>query len=351
MKIKLVLVDNDKEYVDRLLSCILSDYEDKIEVLAYTSPEWLMADKYVKGDVYLISQEYIFDKNDFPLGCGIAYFTHSNEIQSYHGEKAIAKYQRLNDIYTEILNLYTESSGIVVKECENSSKMSIYIVTSGTGGCGKTTISVGIAQYLAMQGKEVLYISLESLGSTDVHFPRGKQGDLGDIIYMLKSKKSNISIKLNSIIQKDFMGVYYISSPENSYDMESITKDDIKELIDEIHALGIYDCLILDTDSKIDEKYIELLLKSERIIYVDTDSKAAGYKRRNFINTIKNYEHKYSEGLMTKVVGVMNKADMGNQTECENEIKYAGSIGLMRGTDKQLVQSISKSDAVAGVNV
>lgn len=351
MKIKLVLVDSDKQYVDRLLNSIVSDYEDKIEVLAYTSPEQLMEDKHARGDVYLISSEYMFDKNDFPAGCGIAYFTESKEIKSFHGEKAIAKYQRLNDIYTQVLNLYAESSGIVMDDHKNNGQISIYIITSGVGGAGKTTISVGIAQYLAMQGKKVLYISLEALGNTDVHFVRGTQGDLGDIIYMLKSKKNNISLKLKSIIQKDFMDVYYISSSENPYDLESFTQDDVKALIDEIQALDGYDCLVLDTDSSIDEKYIELLLKAEKIVYVDVDSRAAIYKRQNFITTMLMYEHKYSESIVGRVVGIMNKAERGKLPEREDEIKQVGSIGLMRGSDKQLVQSISKSDAVAGVYV
>lgn len=351
MKVKLVLVDSDKQYVDRFLNSIVPDYEDKIEVLAYTSPEQLKADKYARGDVYLISSEYIFDKSDFPAGCGIAYFTESKEIASYHGENAIAKYQRLNDIYTEILNLYAESSGIVIKDdTKNNGQVKMYIVTSGMGGTGKTTISVGIAQYLAMQGKKVLYVSLEALGNTEIYFVRGTQGDLGDIIYMLKSKRNNISIKLENIIQKDFMGVYYISSSENPYDLESLTIDDIKALIYEIKALK-YDCLVVDMDSGIEEKYMELLLKAEKIVYVDADSKAAICKKQNFIKTMHMYEHKYSESIMNRVVGIMNKVERGKLPEGEKEIKYVGSIRLIRGTDRQLVQSISKSDAVAGVYV
>lgn len=344
MKIKVSIVESDKNYLERILDGFSGKYADKLEVYAYSSLEQMQSDKSVVADIYMICDSYSFDKKDFSDKSVVVYFVDSKEIETLRGEKTIAKYQKLDEIYRQISDLYADISGIVVKEKHGDGNLQIYLFTSGMGGVGKTTLAVGAAHNLAMKGKRVLYIPLEVYGNSDVHFERTKNGDLGNVIYSIKSKKSNLSLKLSTIIESNFAGVAYISSPQNSYDVGSLTKEDIEILLNEIAALNQYEYVIFDTDAGIGRMLADIAALATRIIYVTESTKTAIYKEINYIKSMKLLEHKNSSTIVSKMVTVANKSKRGQgDRPADIEVACVGAIDAVPADDKQLVEILSKN--------
>lgn len=344
MKIRIAIVENDKNYMERILDGFSEKYSDKLEIYAYSSLEQLENDINSKTDVYLISDEYTFDKKKFPSNSIVVYFVDSKEIETLHGERTIAKYQTLESIYKAISDVYAEISGIVVKEKHGDGNVNIYLFTSGMGGVGKTTLAVSAAQSLAMKGKKVIYLPLEVFGNSDVYFERNSSGDLGNIIYAIKSKKTNISLKLSGIIQSDFSGVSYISSSENSYDVTSMTKEDIETLINEISALNQYEHIIIDTDAGMGQMIADLSYMATKIIYVTENTKTAVNKEINYVKAMKLLENKNSYSFVSKMCSVINKARRGqNDRPTDMELKCVGAIDSVSADDKQVTEILSKN--------
>ena len=344
MKIKVSIVENDKNYLERILDGFAGRYTDKLEVYAYSTLEQLKNDEKVVADIYLISDSYSFEKKTFPEHSEVVYFVDSTEIDTLRGQKTIAKYQKLEDIYKQISALYTEISGIEIREKHGDNNMHIYLFTSGMGGVGKSVLAVSAAHSLAMKGKKVLYLPFELFGNSDVYFERCKTGDLGNIIYAIKSKKSNISLKLSSIIENDFAGVSYISSPENSYDIGSMTKEDIDVLIKEICALGQYEYIIVDADAGMGQMLGELSSIASRIIYVTEKTNVALKKEKNYVKTMKLLENRNSYTIVPKMIAIVNKASKGqNDRPSDMELSCVGFIENIMADEKQIIEMLANN--------
>ena len=344
MKIKVSIVENDKNYVERILDGFSGKYADKLEVYAYSSLEQMKSDEKVVADIYLICDTYSFEKSAFPEHSAVVYFVDSREIDTFRGERTIAKYQKLDDIYKEISDLYADISGIVVKEKHGDNNLQIYLFTSGMGGVGKSVLAVSAAHSLAMKGKKVLYLPFELFGNSDVYFERTKTGDFGKIIYAIKSKKSNIAMKISSIIENNFAGISYISSPENSYDLSSMTKDDIETLISEICSLGQYEYIIMDTDAGMGQMIAELSSMATKIIYVTENISAAVQKEKNYVKAMKLLEHKNSYTILPKMVAIINKARRGqNDRPSDMELSCVGAIDNIAADDRQIIEILAKN--------
>lgn len=350
MKIKVSLIESDKDYLERILDGFTGKYGDKLDICVYTSLEQCKNDKNNKADIYLVSDRYTFEKKDFPVGSEVVYFVESKEISSIQGEKTIAKYQKLDDIYKEVADLFADISGIVIKEKSMQGDVKIYAFTAGSGGCGKTTLSVSTALKLAMKGQRVVYVSFEAFGNTDVYFERNQNGDLGNIIYSIKSKKNNIGVKIGSVISKDFSGVSYISSPENSFDIASMNVEDIETLISEISTSGQFDCIVIDMDVMSEEKMNAVFSCATNIICVTEECKTAIEKMGNFIKMLHLCESKYSSRILEKTVSICNKTKrMQNTVNSSSEIRCVGSITFISEDERRIVDQISKSDILDSI--
>lgn len=347
MKIKVSIVESDKNYLERIIDAISVKYADKLDVYAYTSLEELKNDEKEYADVYLISDRYVFERREFSEKSILIYFVESKVIERVRGERAISKYQKPDDIYKEIFDLYAENAGIVVKESHSESNTQIYVFASATGGCGKTTLAVSTAYKMAMKGKKVLFASLEVFGSTDVFFERSKTGDLGNIIYNIKSKKNNISMKAESMIVQDFSGISYISSAENPYDIVSMTKEDMEIFINEIVALNRYEYIILDTDIGLGELLAEVLYAATKIVYITENNKSSEYKQNIFLRTMHLYEHRDSKPIISKIVKIINKSKKGQKSvNSSDEVICIGDVEFTVAEEGQLIEILSKSQAL-----
>ena len=91
------------------------------------------------------------------------------------------------------------------------------IFSSPSGGVGTSSMAAACAVHYAMQGKKVLYLNLEKFGSADVFFSGEGQFDMSDIIYTLKSKKTNLALKLESCVKQDISGVYFYSQSKRAF--------------------------------------------------------------------------------------------------------------------------------------
>ena len=82
---------------------------------------------------------------------------------------------------------------------------------------------------------------------------------MSGIIFALKSKKTNLSMKMESCVKQDPRGVYFYSQSKVALDMLELGADEIGRLISEARLSGNYEYVIADLEFGMDRASLQIL--------------------------------------------------------------------------------------------
>jgi MinD-like ATPase involved in chromosome partitioning or flagellar assembly len=309
LKIKLAILDHDKAYLDRLVQSFTGKYSDKIEVYSFTDEALALSsltDRRV--NIFVAGMDFDVKMSKIPSKCGFAYFTDLQDAESYKEQKTIFKYQKIESIYKKILELYSENipDNINIKLDGNSST-NILTFASPCGGVGNSTVAAACAKYFAGRNQNALYLNLERLGSSDMFFSGSGDTGFSDVIFALKSKRSNFSLKLESSVKRDSSGVCFYSTSNTPLDMEELTGEETKRLVSSLLLAGVYDMIVIDMAFDLSEKAIEVLGRSTKIIFVSDGSEISNIKMRQAIAAFEVLEKQQHISLLDQTAVLYNK--------------------------------------------
>lgn len=347
MKIKLAILEKDQGYLNRIVSVFGTKYADKFQIYSFTDPEVAMsALETAKIEVMVASDAFDIDFNKLPKRCGFAYFVDSLDIESLNGQSAICKFQKADLIYKQILSIYSENAGNVsgLKFGDDNSKIIIFEPVSG--GVGASSLAASCAVRFASKGKKTLYLNLEKFGSSLSFFKADGQFDMSDIIFALKSKKANLSMKLESCVKQAENGVYFYDQSKIALDMMELTTDDIVRLISELCLTGSYDYIIIDTDFSIDREALNVCRKAHAIVWVGDGSEISNTKLFRAFNALNTIEQNADSPIPNRLVLIYNK--FSNKTgKVMDEVGIKNIGGAPRyehATTAQVIGQLSAMD-------
>ena len=226
MKLKVAILDNDINYLDRLTSTFNSKYADKLEVYSFTEKEKVIETlKKVRMDVLLTTTQFEIKDEELRGRCGMAYFVDTPGIESVKEKPAICKFQKAELIYKQILSVYSDMESNISNMKSFGDAAAVIMFTSPCGGTGTSVTAAACAVAHARLVKKVFYLNLETFGVTDSFFTAEGQFTMSDVIYSVKSRKTNISLKLESCIKQSQEGVKYFASPKVELDLIEMTND------------------------------------------------------------------------------------------------------------------------------
>ncbi len=308
MKIRLAIVEKDANYLNRIVSVFSTKFTDKIEAYSFTDLKTAM-DTIQNGkiDILLASDAFEIDINSLPRKCGFAYFVDSPDIDTINSRKTICKYQKADMIYKQLLSIYSESAGNTTELKLNENDCKIIAFSSPDGGTGNSTMAAACALHFAAQGMKTLYLNLELYGSADVFFSADGQFSMTDVIFALKSKKTNLALKLESCVKQDNRGVYFYSQSQLALDMLELTSEEITTLISELSSSGQYDYIILDCDFGLDKAKLEIYNKSHAVIFVGDGTETSNMKIYRAYNALLTKEQGLSTNVSDRVSIIYNK--------------------------------------------
>lgn len=345
MKIKLAILENDRIYLERIVAAFNMRYADKLEIYSFTNMEVAIeAIAQNKIDVLLADEAFEVDRKVLSSRCSLAYLVGSADIDSVRNEVAISKFQKADLIYKQVLNLYSENSsditGIHFDENENTR---IIAFLSPAGGTGCSTAAAACALYFAKKNRKVLFLSLETFGSSDVFFSGEGTSDFSDVIYAIKSKKGNMSLKLESTVKQDPSGVYYYSASKTALDMQELNAAEINKLLADLKLFGAYDYIILDFDFALDSDTLDILKDSSRIVLMSDGSLIANKKLERAIDTLNIIEQQNDHKLVLKTGILYNRVSSHTSSKPNlPDIKEYGGIKRYEGyTTEQMIKELS----------
>lgn len=344
MRIKLAILEKDDNYLRRLVTAFNTKYADKFEIYSFTNYQIAIASiKESKIDVLLANDVFDVDFNDIPERCAFAYLVDSVDIQSIDEKRAISKFQKAELIYKQILSLYSENAGAItgLKMLEDDCKLVAF--SSVSGGTGSSVMAAAYAKYYASKGKRTLYLNLEKFGSSDLLFSAEGQFNMSDIIYALKSKKANLTLKLESCVKKDASGVCFYSQSSMALDMLELSEEEILRLISEIKLTGSYDYIVVDTDFDIDKKTLDVFRQMHSVVIVGDGSELSNSKIIRAYNAISVIDTDADSPITNRMCLIYNKFSNKTSLSIEGiDLKRIGGVPRFEhATTKQVIDQLA----------
>ncbi len=348
MKIKVALLDDDKNYLNRITSAFTNKYMDKLEIYSFSKLELALESLDEKKiDVFLASEEYEINAENIPKRCGFAYFVSGSGVEEIYGQRAICKYQKAELIYRQILGIFADvSSGIAGVKFDNDVNVITFFGCSG--GVGSSSLAAAYARRMAKKGKKVLYLNTERLGNSEYFFSGEGNQTFSDVLYAIKSQKTNLSIKLESSIREDSTGVRFYQSSAMAMDIVEMAVEDFRVLLNTVKTTMDYEFIIIDAELTMDDMFHEISKNSTVIIIVGDGSEISNEKLVRLCDIVKIIEEQKDERIIAKMKLIYNKFSNKTNNVLRNiEIAELGGIQKYEhATTKQILELLESKGEI-----
>lgn len=349
MKLKVVVLDHDIEFIKRLAAAFQKQYEDKISLLLF-SDENTMYESMQKSraDLLLVGQSIDIDIDRLPKNIIMGRFCEASDIGEIDGVPAICKYQRVENIYKAILDTYAENTAnILLKRADSGARRVLF--TSVQGGCGTSSVAAAYALRRAQEGNKVFYLNLEKFGDADLYFSGNGNSSFSDVIYALKSKTGNLELKLESIIQTDLSGVDYFHKCKNAYDMLELQDQEVENLISCISRMKEYDEIVIDFSGDDIDQITKLIQNSaDKVIYITDGSATGNGKFERFCEVARVLEQRNEYNILDKMSLLYSRYSSKTSVQLDKTaVPVIGGIHRFEGAnEKELIREIARIEIV-----
>jgi len=173
-------------------------------------------------------------------------------------------------------------------------------VWSPAGGVGKTAVALAYAARRVSEGKQAMYLNLESFSSTPLYFQESGKS-ISAIFEMLENSEGNVGMLIRGIRRYDRgTGVAYFCRPDNYDDMNILAAENIITLMDA--CAGVTEELVVDMPCFCDERTQQIFTRADRVFLVTDTTDTAQIKLSQFAS-----QHHAFERIKDKAVLVANK--------------------------------------------
>lgn len=350
MKIKLAILDKDTAYLQRIVSVFNNKYADKLEIYSFTDQEMALETvQKAKIHVLLAGEEYGIKPEELPQRCAFAWFVDTKEIEHINQRAAICKYQKVDMVYKQILSLYSEVAGdMITTEGSEDGQVEVVTVLSPAGGVGCSTIAAAYAMALCQYGKQVLYLNLEKFGSTDSYFKGDGTDGLSEVLYAIKSQKSDLALKLKleGTVRKDKCGVYFLPECHVALDRMEMKPEELCMLLRQIKISKTYDVIVLDVNFSFDALEMEVMKQSHRIFMVSDGSGNANTKILRAYQALEILEQQEGNIVTDKMLLLYNRfhSRLGEKID-SLPLQIAGGLPYFKeARESQIASEIARMD-------
>lgn len=338
MNIRLAIADKNEEYINKILN-VLEEYED-LNISTYTDKNSLEKSLLERTFDILLFDVSVCE-GQMPLGKASLSIMLLDETEyvpvGYKNFPKIKKYQRISNIFKKILEYYADICGDIgiLSDQKKTKTVAFY---SPIGGAGKTTMALTAAARLAMTGYKTCYINLEDIASEDCYLPQTGEKGMSEMLGCLGTG-TNFKMKLQGLLQTKTDNLFYLNHFDSPNDIYELEPEETTELIHSFLRTGLFDYLILDMGTSMDEKTLKVFEAADQVVIVEkSDAIAVGKLEIFFRQAHIMQEHE------RKMCGLLN-FDIGRSGAELTHIPEIGRISLLQNPDAaQLITMLSESE-------
>ena len=310
-KLNLVIADNKTSFTDIFVNYLTNQHSKNFLVHCYIDKENLEKffsrnDKEI--DILLISPELYFSDLENKKIKLIIILTDGRLNVNFEGMKAINRFQSGDVIVSQILNIFCERNSDLIEMLPGNKSTKVVGVFSPSGGSGKTSIAIAGAITCSLMDKNVFYLNLENIPSTQMFFDCSQDLNFSRVLYYLKSKKTNLGFKIDAIkVQDPINNINYFPIQDNLLEQTEIVPEEIEFLICSLRNSKLYDIIFIDFSSVIDNKTLKALGICEEILLILTQDYMCSIKKELLYKELKAIEQKTNTDIIAKFTILLNK--------------------------------------------
>lgn len=267
-QIRLVLADSDLLFLEKLSAYIQKNNNRKFLLDLFSIPakleEWI--EKEGKADLIVVSSSFYISMAKKPSTANIVILADCPQSLLPEGLNTINKYMPGDAILKEILSCCAESIPGSSNNGKEKGKISLILYSDGSDVLNP--IAQSIAYIKAKEGKNVFYLSLDDISNTDMYFTGNNSKGLCEMLYYVKSKKDNLTLRAEACTSRDIRyGVEFMKGHKNTQDIEKMNQSECESLIQAIKNRSCYDEVIISRAFR-EDLLLPILLKKADNIYI-----------------------------------------------------------------------------------
>jgi len=271
-----------------------------------------------------------------------------SDTQAVSGESetsfpSVYRFQSLNQLTARIVALYGQE-GLVPITSQGNRRTRIISIYGSSGSVGKTMAAIHLAKQLSFRGERVFYLSLETISSAALWL-QGDRAGLSQLLYYVKSKPELSGPKLELLKSHDSRWrIDYLSPSGHIREMQELTGEDVRMLLETLDALNKYDIIIVDLEASVHPRIIKSLELSDHTLWLVTDDLGDLYKARALMNTLGDTRNVHF--LISKYTGkIVNDFSLLGSHEVRGYLPYMPEWKSVH-TPEQIWQSAFFSEQV-----
>ena len=342
--VKLVFLDSNEQVTRKITSALRMRYMSAFELVSFTDPADAMA--YIRQnrtDVFLADKEFTIDTERLPTRCGFAYLVDSPDVCEYNAQRAICKYQSLDQLYAQIMDIYVERAEPVILRPDSNENCRVIAFCSASGGVGTSTVAAACAIHYAKYGEKTIYLNLEPFGSAELYFSGVSMKSLYDVILALKSNSPNLEIKFNNWVKQDKSGVYFFAPARDIRHMLNLDSKTIIRMLEILRNCG-YQNIILDMPFSLREDVLSIYRQVNAVVLVGDGSAVSNQKTETLAAAIELVEQKKEAPLYDRMYLLYNRFSSRTSKKVRTTlVQELGGFPVYRdGTTEQILEQLSE---------
>lgn len=279
---RVIIADIDENYIKPLQFKFIKEFFDKIDLEIITEREYFeeLFRKPQAADVLIVSDTLynsLLHKHNLNNIFIMMEQYEEGETEELNVNKMF-KYTSVNEIFNEIVG----KSGLKVNKDKNETQ--IILVTSASGGSGKTTTAMGICTCLSKNYKQVLYVNASRLQSFQYMLNNQTSISSQDVYVKLANPKEEIYSEIKHIVCKEIFS--YIPEFKAALMSLGLEFSIYEKIVLSAKKSGDYDYIVIDAESTFDEHKTRLLDIADKVVIITEQSMNAVYVTNALISNI-----------------------------------------------------------------
>lgn len=279
---RVIIADIDENYIKPLQFKFIKEFFDQIDLEIITEREYFeeLFRKPQAADVLIVSDALynsLLHKHNLNNIFIMMEQYEEGETEELNVNKMF-KYTSVNEIFNEIVG----KSGLKVNKDKNETQ--IILVTSASGGSGKTTTAMGICTCLTKNYKQVLYVNASRLQSFQYMLNNQTSISSQDVYVKLANPKEEIYSEIKHIVCKERFS--YIPEFKAALMSLGLEFSIYEKIVLSAKKSGDYDYIVIDAESTFDEHKTRLLDIADKVVIITEQSMNAVYVTNALISNI-----------------------------------------------------------------
>lgn len=264
---RVIIADEDADYIIPLQLKFVREFFNRIDLEIITDREYFLElfSRPQQADILIISNELYnvsLQKHNIANIFVMLEQTDEGGTEELNVTKMF-KYTSVKEVFNEIVG---KSSIIRNIDSEEKKEPQVILVTSASGGVGKTTVAMGVAACLTKSYKRVLYINAAHLQSFQYMLDNDTAITSQDIYAKLLSPSDYIYSEIKHVIRQEIFS--YLPAFKASLMSLGISYSIFEKLAISAQKSNEYDFIIIDAESTFDEFKSRLLDIADKVVIV-----------------------------------------------------------------------------------